>query len=65
MEVRDYLKLKKELEDNIGKNKLENITNGITKRVKENNLDCTPNVMLDVFKYVRWNVLTSKIWIYR
>lgn len=61
MEVDSYWNLKKQLEENVGKNKLENITNGITKIVKENDLDCTPNVMLDIFKYVEWNILISKI----
>lgn len=61
MEVESYSKLKKELEDNIGQEKLENITKGITKVIKENNLDYTPNVMSDVFQYVKWNILIAKI----
>lgn len=61
MEIEEYINLKTGLEENIGKEKLENITNEIAKIIKENNLSYTPNVMSDVFKYVRLNILTSKI----
>ncbi len=60
-DVEDYLKQKNELERNIGTEKLKRITDEITKVIKENNLDCTPNVMHDVFEYIRCNILISKI----
>ena len=64
MNIENYIKLKEELEENIGKEKLEKIANEITETIKKNNLDVTPNAMLDIFNYIRLKILISKIWIY-
>jgi len=64
MNIENYTKLKEELEENIGKEKLEKIANEITETIKKNNLDVTPNAMLDIFNYIRLKILISKIWIY-
>lgn len=61
MDIKGYIQLKEELEKNIGKEKLENITKEITETIRKNNFDVTPNVMLDIFEYVRLNILISKI----
>ena len=61
MKIENYTKLKEELEENIGKEKLEKIANEITETIKKNNLDVTPNVMLDIFNYIRLKILISKI----
>lgn len=61
MKIENYTKLKEELEENIGKEKLEKIANEITETIKKNNLDVTPNAMLDIFNYIRLKILISKI----
>ncbi len=61
MNIENYIKLKEELEENIGKEKLEKIANEITETIKKNNLDVTPNAMLDIFNYIRLKILISKI----
>lgn len=61
MNIENYTKLKEELEENIGKEKLEKIANEITKTIKKNDLDVTPNAMLDIFNYIRLKILISKI----
>lgn len=61
MEIESYINLKKELEKNVGKEKIENITKEITEVIKKNNLDVTPNAMNDIFNYIRLNILISKI----
>ena len=61
MNIENYTKLKEELEENIGKEKLEKIANEITETIKKNNLDFTPNAMLDIFNYIRLKILISKI----
>lgn len=61
MKLDNFCKLKTELEENIGKEKIENITNEITQIIKKNDLDVTPNAMSDVFEYVRLSILISKI----
>ncbi len=61
MNIENYTKLKEELEENIGKEKLEKIANEITETIKKNNLDVTPNAMLDIFNYIRLKILISKI----
>ena len=61
MNIENYTKLKEELEENIGKEKLEKIANEITETIKKNNLDVTPNAMSDIFNYIRLKILISKI----
>ena len=63
MEVENFIKIKKELEENIGKEKLENIANEITTIIKKNCLDCSSNAMQDIFTYILLKILISKIWI--
>lgn len=61
MKIEEYIILKRELEENIGKEKIKNITDEITQIVTKNNLDVTPNVIKDLFKYIRLNIFISKI----
>ena len=61
MEIEECLKLKNNLEKEFGKEKLEKIANEITETLQKNNLDVTPNAMIDIFNYIRLKIHLSKI----
>ncbi len=63
MSISECSKLEKDLEDAFGRDVLQKITIEVTDILVKNKLDSTPNVLNDVFNYIRLSVLISKIWI--
>ncbi len=61
MDVKDYLKLESRLKVELGNHKFENIVDGVSKIVRENNLDTTPTILDEIFDYVKQTIHLSKI----
>jgi len=62
MSIKAHLKLEESLLHSIGSKHMTEIKESITAIVRQHNLDVTPEVLWDVFRYIHESIAISNAW---